>query len=86
MGDSMIRIGDMVAFEFNGEQHLAIIIDDWGKGYAYGRFTGLVVGSDGEYIPLNPEEVTVLSNKQQLEQWERKKKLKKILDKNKQNG
>jgi len=82
----MIRIGDMVAFEFNGEQHLAIIIDDWGKGYAYGRFTGLVVGSDGEHIPLNPEEVTVLSNKQQLEQWERKKKLKKLLDKSKQNG
>ena len=82
----MIRIGDMVAFEFNGEQHLAIIIDDWGKGYAYGRFTGLVVGSDGEYIPLNPEEVTVLSNKQQLEQRERKKKLKKILDKSKQSS
>lgn len=82
----MIRIGDMVGFEFNGEQHLAIIVDDWGKGYRYGRFTGLVIGSDGEYIPLNPDEITLLSNKQQLEQWERKKKLKKILDKSKQNG
>jgi len=82
----MIQVGDMVAFEFNGEQHLAIIVDDWGKGYAYGRYTGVLVGGNGDYVPLNPEEITVLSNKQQLEQWERKKKLKKLLDKSKQNG
>jgi hypothetical protein len=80
----MIKIGDMVGFEFNGEQHLAIIVDDWGAGYPYGRYTGVLVGGNGDHIPLNPEEVTVLSNKQHLEQWERKKNLKKLLDKAKQ--
>ena len=42
-----------------------------------------LIGSDGDLIPLNHEEITVLANKSQLEQWERKKNLKKILDKSK---
>ena len=79
----MIQVGDMVGFEFKGEPHLAIITEDLGKGYRYGRFTGLLVGSDGDLIPLNPEEITVLANKSQLEGWEKKKNLKKILDKSK---
>ena len=82
-GGSMIKVGDMVGFEFKGESHLAIITEDLGKGYPYGRYTGLLIGSDGDLIPLNHEEVTVLANKNQLEQWERKKNLKKILDKSK---
>ena len=82
----MIKVGDMEVFEFNGEQHLAIIVDDWGKGYPYGRYTGVLVGGNGDYIPLNPEEVTVLSTKQRLDGWERKKKLKNILDKTKQTS
>ena len=77
----MIKVGDMVGFEFKGEAHLAIITEDLGKGYRYGRYTGLLVGSDGDLIPLNPEDVTVLANKFQLEGWEKKKKLRKILDK-----
>ena len=40
-------------------------------------------GSDGDLIPLNPEDVTVLANRFQLESWEKKKKLRKILDKSK---
>ena len=48
-----------------------------------GRYTGLLIGSDGDLIPLNHDEITVLANKTQLEQWERKKNLKKILDKSK---
>jgi hypothetical protein len=79
----MINIGDMVGFEFRGEIQLAIITEDLGKGYRYGRFTGLVLGTDGDLVPLNPEEITVLSTEKQVEQWERKKNLKKILDKSK---
>jgi len=79
----MIKVGDMVGFEFKGEHHLAIITEDLGKGYPYGRYTGLLIGSDGDLIPLNHEEVTVLANKSQLDQWERKKNLKKLLDKSK---
>ena len=74
----MIKVGDMVGFEFKGEHLLAIITEDLGKGYPYGRYTGLLIGSDGDLIPLNHEEVTVLANKSQLEQWERKKKLEKV--------
>ena len=79
----MIQIGDMVAFEFRGEKHLAIITEDLGKEYRYGRFTGLLVGSDGDLIPLNEDEITLLSSKSQVDQWERKKNLKKMLDKRK---
>ena len=79
----MINIGDMVGFEFRGEIQLAIVTEDLGKGYRYGRFTGLVLGTDGDLVPLNPEEITVLSTEKQVEQWERKKNLKKILDKSK---
>jgi len=82
----MINIGDMVGFEFQGEYHLAIIIDDLGRGYPYGRYTGALVGGNGDYVPLSPEEITLLSSKNQIEQWERKKKLKKILDKSKEEG
>jgi len=79
----MIKVGDMVGFEYRNEHHLAIIIEDLGAGYPYGRFTGLLVGSDGDLIPLNAEDVTVLANRFQLEGWEKKKKLRKILDKSK---
>jgi len=79
----MIRIGDMVGFYFEptGEWRLAIILDDLGVGWRYGRFTGLLVGGEGDYIPLNPEECTLLSTRTQVEAWERKNNLKKILDK-----
>jgi len=79
----MINIGDMVGFEFRGEIHLAIITEDLGKGYRYGRYTGLVLGTNGDLVPLNPDEITVLTSEKQVEQWERKKNLKKILDKSK---
>ena len=79
----MIQVGDMVGFEFRGEVHLAIITEDLGKGYPYGRFTGLVLGTNGDLVPLSAEEITVLSTERQVQQWEKKKNLKKILDKSK---
>jgi hypothetical protein len=82
----MIQVGDMVGFEFRGEVHLAIITEDLGKGYPYGRFTGLVLGSNGDLVPLSPEEITVLSTERQVQQWEKKKKLKKLLDKTKRTS
>ena len=82
----MIKVGDMVGFEFKGEVHLAIITEDLGKGYPYGRFTGLVLGTNGDLVPLSPEEITVLSTERQVQQWEKKKKLKKLLDKTKRTS
>ena len=41
----------------------------------------LLIGSDGDYIPLNETEITLLSTKSQVDQWERQKKLQKLLDK-----
>ena len=79
----MIKKGDMVGFEFQGEQHLAIVIDDLGSGYPYGRYTAVLVGGNGDHIPLSKDEVTLLSTKSQLKQWERKKNLKNLLDKRK---
>ena len=77
----MIKKGDMGGFKFKGDYHLAIVIDDLGQGYPYGRYTGLLIGSDGDYIPLNETEITLLSTKSQVDQWERQKKLQKLLDK-----
>jgi len=79
----MIQKGDMVGFEFQGEQHLAIVIEDLGKGYPYGRYTAVLVGGNGDHIPLSECEITLLSTKSQLKQWERKKNLKNLLDKRK---
>ena len=78
----MIKKGDMVGFKFKDDYHLAIVIDDLGQGYPYGRYTGLLIGSDGDYIPLNETELTLLSTKTQ----ERQKKLQKLLDKKKQTS
>ena len=80
----MIQIGDMVGFEFQGVKHLAIITEDLGKGYPYGRFTGLLVGSDGDLIPLSEDEITLLSSRIQVDQWERQGTIKKIMNKHKQ--
>ena len=76
----------MVGFEFRGEVQLAIITEDLGKGIRYGRFTGLVLGTNGDLVPLNPEELTVLTTEKQVEQWEKKKNLKKLLDRKKQTS
>lgn len=77
----MIKKGDMVGFKFRGDYHLAIIMEDLGRDYPYGRYTGLLIGSDGDYIPLSDDEITLLSTKSQVDQWEKQKKLQKILDK-----
>ena len=82
----MIKVGDMVGFEYRGKHHLAIITEDLGADWNYGRYTGLLVGGDGDLVPLDPNEVTVLRTPSQLEQWERQQKLKKILDKTKRKG
>ena len=83
MGDNVIKVGDMVGFVFRGNHRLAIITEDLGKDWNYGRFTGLLIGGDGDLVPLNPEEITVLSTPSQVDGWEKKKNLQKILDKNK---
>ncbi len=82
----IIEKGDMVGFKMKGDYHLAIVIDDLGQGYPYGRYTGLLIGSDGDYIPLNETELTLLSTKKQVDGWVRQKNLQKLLDKKKQTS
>jgi hypothetical protein len=82
----VIQKGDMVGFKMKGDYRLAIVIDDLGQGYPYGRYTGLLIGSDGDYIPLNETELTLLNTKAQVDGWERQKKLQKLLDKKKQTS
>jgi hypothetical protein len=86
IGSLVRQKGDMVGFKMKGDYHLAIVIDDLGQGYPYGRYTGLLIGSDGDYIPLNETEITLLNTKTQVDGWERQKKLQKLLDKKKQTS
>ena len=80
----MIKVGDMVGFKYRGEYHLAIITEDLGADWNYGRYTGLVLGTDGDLMPLDPPMLTVLRTPSQVDQWEKRKNLKKLLDKSKQ--
>ena len=80
----MIKVGDMVGFKYRGEYHLAIITEDLGHDWRYGRYTGLVLGTDGDLIPLDEPMLTVLRTPSQLEQWAKVKNLRKIIDKSKQ--
>jgi hypothetical protein len=76
----MIKVGDMVGFKFKDDYHLAIVIDDLGQGYPYGRYTGLLVGGDGDYVLLHEDEQIVrLETQAQVDQWERQKQVEKLM-------
>ena len=79
------KIGDMVGFKYKEAHHLAIIIDDLGEGTPFGRYTGVLLDSSGDYVPLCQEEITVLKTPHQVEQWERRKKVFRIMKKNDKN-
>ena len=74
----MIRIGDLVAVEGNFGDFLGIVKEHL-EG-AIWEWTVIEV-TTGEYVPCSSEEMTVINTPRQADDWERKIKLKKILDK-----
>jgi|TARA_E500000318_G_C3536554_1_gene202817 hypothetical protein len=75
----MIKIGDLVAVECQFGYFLGIVINEMEGGVW--RWT-VAQCKTGDYVPCNCEELTVLSTPRQADAWEKKMKLKKILDKN----
>ena len=76
----MIKIGDLVAVEGNFGDFLGIVKEHL-EG-AIWEWTVIEV-TTGDYVPCSSEEMTVLTSPRQADDWEKKIKLKKILDKNK---
>lgn len=75
----MITIGDLVGFysRYHKQWFMGIVIDD--TGLTYGRYTVVVCGKDGDYVPLNDDELTVINTPAIAEQWERKINLKNMM-------
>lgn len=76
----MIQVGDLVAVECRFGSFLGIVIDEL-EGTPW-RWTVAECNS-GDYVPCKDKELTVLNTPRQAEAWERKMKMKKILDKSK---
>ena len=79
----MIKIGDLVIVKSNFShipELLGIVIDEDANGIW--RYT-VAECRTGDYIPCNDEELIPVDTPRQAEDWERKKKLRKLLDKNK---
>lgn len=77
----MIEIGDLVAVEGAFGSFLAIVQAKEDDNAVWGW---TVVQCDtGDYYPCEEKEMIVLSTPRQVDAWERKRKIKKILDKQK---
>ena len=73
----MIRIGDLVAVDSNFGYFLGIV-----KEYLEGNIWEWTVIEleTGDYVPCSTEELTVINTPNQADAWEKKIKMKKILD------
>ena len=76
----MIKIGDLVAVESHFGNFLGIVNDKLDGALWEWTVVELVTG---DYVPCSAEEMTVLTSPRQADDWEKKIKLKKLLDKNK---
>ena len=79
----MIKIGDLVIVKSNFghiPEFLGIVVDEMG-GYPW-KWT-VAECKTGDYVPCTDEEIIPVDTPRQAEDWERKKKLRKLLDKNK---
>ena len=74
----MIRIGDLVAVDGKFGHFLGIVKDKL-EG-AIWEWT-VIECNTGDYVPCSSEELTVINTPNQADAWERKIKMKKILDK-----
>ena len=73
----MIRIGDLVAVDSNFGQFLGIVNDRL-EGDVW-EWT-VIECNTGDYVPCSTEEITIINTPKQADGWERKIKVKKILD------
>ena len=73
----MIRIGDLVAVDSKFGHCLGIV-----KEYLEGNIWEWTVIEleTGDYVPCSTEELTIINTPTQADAWERKIKMKKILD------
>lgn len=76
----MIKIGDLVAVQGKYGSTLGIVYDRL-QGQPW-EWTITEVNT-GNFIPCSSEELTVIATRKQAEDWERKQKIKKLLDKSK---
>jgi len=77
----MIKIGDLVIVRSNFKhipEFLGIVIDEMAGGVW--RWT-VAECKTGDYVPCTDEELIPVDTPRQAEDWERKKKLRKLLDK-----
>ena len=80
----MIKIGDLVIVksEFaTVDDFLGIVVEELPKGVRW-KWT-VAECKTGDYVPCMCEELTVLTSPRQADDWEKKKKIKKLLDKHK---
>ena len=73
----MIRIGDLVAVDSKFGHFLGIVKDRL-EG-AIWEWT-VIECNTGDYVPCSSEELTVINTPNQADAWEKKIKMKKILD------
>ena len=73
----MIKVGDFVAVDSAFGSFLGIIND---------RLVGVpwewtvIECSTGDYVPCSTEEITIINTRKEADSWERKIKVKKMLD------
>jgi len=77
----MIKVGDLVGVDSKFGSTIGIIYDRL-EGSPW-EWT-VVECCTGDYLPCSTDELTLLDNPKQVENWERKRKIKKLLDKHKQ--
>jgi len=79
----MIKIGDLVIVRSKYEhipEFLGIVIDEMTGGVW--RWT-VAECKTGDYVPCNDEELIPVDTPRQADDWEKKKKIRNLLDKNK---
>ena len=79
----MIKIGDLVIVKSDFghiPEFLGIVVDEMGGDHW--KWT-VVECRTGDYVPCSEEELIVLDTPRQAEDWEKKLKVRKLLDKNK---
>jgi|TARA_R110001583_G_scaffold190801_1_gene355339 hypothetical protein len=73
----MIKVGDLVAVDSAFGSFLGIINDRL-EGVMW-EWT-VIECSTGDYVPCSADEITIINSRSEADGWERKIKVKKILD------
>jgi len=79
----MVNIGDLVAVESPYGEFIGIVIEHYPNANLW-EYT-VIKCPDGEPVPCEVAELTVMNTPRQATEWERKKNIEKILDKSKEH-